>query len=279
VANDGETVPWLAAAGELAYSPESPPETDYYFQYSWIVPGVLGPGENKRHHYWFGDSIKDNPNVRLLFRFWNQARRGDHDTLYVSTGVAGRGADVTAPIAAYRHDDAGRERLILIQHGSYYIGDIGCQPFIDRGEAMLFRGIQRAEPYLLYRLTSEDVRARLVNVHARSLTDSVVSFNAVHCNLMRCETGHFNDRSFLLDAHCREGGLTPADVPIKSALYSGYAIEEWCASAKFGPNYVKFRTPLTNIRITTFVCNETEVKVIDPNKLVVMEATGCKVID
>jgi hypothetical protein len=40
---------------------------------------------------------------------------------------------------------------------------------------------------------------------------------------------------------------------------------------------VKLRTPLSNIRITTFVCNETEVKIIDPNKLEVIEAVGCKI--
>ena len=40
---------------------------------------------------------------------------------------------------------------------------------------------------------------------------------------------------------------------------------------------MKFRTPLTNIRITTFVWNETEIKVIDPNKLEVIEAVGCRV--
>ena len=33
----------------------------------------------------------------------------------------------------------------------------------------------------------------------------------------------------------------------------------------------------TNIRLTTFLCNETEVKVIDTNKLEAMEAVGCKV--
>ena len=65
--------------------------------------------------------------------------------------------------------------------------------------------------------------------------------------------------------------------PIKSLLYSGYALEEWRAARKFGSNYVKFRAPLTNIRITTFVCNETEVKIIDPNKMEVIEAVGCGV--
>lgn len=282
LAPGGDVVPWLAAAGELAYTPKLPPERDYFFQYSWIVPQVFSSGTNIRRLYWFGDGRKDSPQVRLLFGFWNKARQGDHDALYLSNGMAVPTADVTAPLAAYRHtdvqpSDSAKEHLILIQHGSYHIGDIQSQPLIDRGEAVLFRGIQKAETYLLHRLTTEDIRGRLMNVHARSLTDSVVSFNAVHCNLVRCETELFNDRSFLFDGLCRLAGFEPDDSPIRSVFYSGYALEEWCASRKFGPNYVKFRTPLTNIRITTFVCNETEVKVIDPNKLEVIEAAGCKV--
>ena len=31
------------------------------------------------------------------------------------------------------------------------------------------------------------------------------------------------------------------------------------------------------LRITTFVCSEAEVKVIDPNKLEVIEAVGCRI--
>ena len=282
LATGSEVVPWLAASGELAYSPQSPPERDYFFQYSWVVPGILGSGANRRRHYWFGDPGKDTQDVKLLFRFWSKARRGECDALFVSNGMVGPLGDVTAPLAAYRHEDvhwsgSRRERLILIQHGSFHIGDIQSQPLADRGEAVLYRGIQNTETYLLRRLTTEDIRFRLNSVHAKSLTDSVASFNAVHCNLVRCETDHFNDRSFLLDGLCREAGLEPNDLPIRSVLYSGYALEEWCASRKFGPNYVKFRTPLTNIRITSFVCNETEVKVVDPNKLEVIEAVGCKV--
>jgi hypothetical protein len=80
----------------------------------------------------------------------------------------------------------------------------------------------------------------------------------------------------LLGDLCLKTGLEP-EPPIMSLLYSGYALEEWCAAGKFGSNYVKLRTPLSNIRITTFVCNETEVKIIDPNKLEVIEAFGCKI--
>jgi hypothetical protein len=39
-----EIVPWLASAGELAYSPHSPPERAYYFQYSWIIPAIFRAG-------------------------------------------------------------------------------------------------------------------------------------------------------------------------------------------------------------------------------------------
>jgi hypothetical protein len=64
----------------------------------------------------------------------------------------------------------------------------------------------------------------------------------------------------MLGELCLKTGLEP-EPSIMSLLYSGYALEEWCAARKFGSNYVKLRTPLSNIRITTFVCNETEVKI------------------
>ena len=252
-----EVVPWLAANGELAYSPHSPPERDYFFQYSWVVPGVLREGANKRRHYWFGAPSKDDPNVRLLFRFWNAARQGAHHPLFLSNGVAGTEADVTAPVAVYRHAGVHRsghasEGLIMMQHGSYHIGNIDTQPRIEHGEVVLYRRVQTAEIFVLQRLTMAETRRRVMDVHARSLTDSVVSFNAAHCNLMRCETGYLKDGSFLFDGLCREAGLDPAAPALRSTFYSGYALEEWCASRKFGPNYVKFRTPLTNIRINDF---------------------------
>jgi hypothetical protein len=273
-----EIVPWLASAGELAYSPYSPPDRDYYFQYSWVIPGIFQGGTRVRRHFWFGCPYKNDREVKLLFAFWNRARQGDLDTQYVSNGRSWL-EDVTAPVAVYRHSDVypcKRERLIFMQHGSYLIAGMESQPHIDHGEVVLYRGLQKAKAFLLRRLITADVTRRLMRVHGRTLADSVTSFNAMHCNVSRTETGSFNDRTFMLSDLCREAGLDP-ERPIRSLLYSGYALEEWCAARKFGPNYVKLRTPLSNIRITTFVCNETEVKVIDPNKLEVIEAVGCKV--
>jgi len=271
-----EFVPWLASAGELAYSPHSPPSTDHYFQYSWIMPRVFSSNTNIRRHFWFGAPSKDSPDVKRMFEFWNTARQTQADALYVSNGKAGP-EGVTTPIAGYRHSGPfTTERLILIQHGSYLVLDKESQPAIARGDAVLYRGIQQAERYVLHRLISADIRKRLMNIHARTLADSVTSFNAAHCNVSRSETEHLNDRTFVLRDLCLQSGLKPKPA-VTSLLYSGYALEEWCAAMKFGPNYVKFRTPLTNVRITTFVCGETEVKVVDPNKLEVIEAVGCRV--
>ena len=48
---------------------------------------------------------------------------------------------------------------------------------------------------------------------------------------------------------------------------------------KFGPHHVVLKTPLNNIRITTFFAHESEVKIIDPSRVSLVEAVGCEVAD
>ena len=184
-------MPWIASTGELAYTPHLPPERDYYFQYSWIIPGIFSDATNLRRHFWFGCARKDAMEVRLLFAFWNKARQGEIHELFVSSGRA-RGNDLTAPLAAYRQPGiypSMPDSLVLIQHGSYLIVDLESQPYIDRGDLVLYRGVQNAKLFTLHRLATTHTRLRLMEVHARSLADSVISFNAVHCNVSRTETG------------------------------------------------------------------------------------------
>lgn len=115
-----------------------------------------------------------------------------------------------------------------MQHGSYLITIMESQPRIDRGEAVLYRGLQKAKVFLFRRLITADVRMGLMRVHARTLADSVTSFNAMHCNVSRAETAWFNDRTFMLSDLCQEEGIY-LKRPIRSLLYSGYALGEWCA--------------------------------------------------
>ena len=79
---DGTTVPWLAASGPLAYSPENPPDRDYFFQYSWIMPDIFNHNVNKRQHYWFGHSKKYDLDVKQLLYFWESARAGKTNRVY-----------------------------------------------------------------------------------------------------------------------------------------------------------------------------------------------------
>ncbi len=49
------------------------------------------------------------------------------------------------------------------------------------------------------------------------------------------------------------------------------------AELKFGPHYVAFRTPLSNIRITTFFAGEAEARIVDPTRMAPVDAVGCSV--
>jgi len=68
VRSDGAIVPWLAAEGPLAYSPENPPDSNYFFQYSLLMPGVY---RDKRHL--FREAIVSEPSI---FQLGHRAVRG-----------------------------------------------------------------------------------------------------------------------------------------------------------------------------------------------------------
>ena len=86
------SVPWLAAQGPLYYSPEEPPATDYFFQYSWILPGIFDSKVNLREHRYFGCRSKSN--ARSLFDFWEDIREGleplGNDTLSLAFSLTSR---------------------------------------------------------------------------------------------------------------------------------------------------------------------------------------------
>ena len=76
--NSEYLVPWLAAEGPLACSPAEPPTRDYYFQYTWILPGLFDPQVNLRQHRYFGSPHKGQCafSFRLLVEGPAWSRRG-----------------------------------------------------------------------------------------------------------------------------------------------------------------------------------------------------------
>jgi len=120
--NSEYLVPWLAAEGPLAYSPSEPPARDYYFQYTWILPGLFDPRVNLRQRRYFGSPLKHR--ARFLFDFWSTARRGPGapPQRYYELGRVTQN-EVRTPLAAYHYlrepyDAAG---FVLIQNGSYQL--------------------------------------------------------------------------------------------------------------------------------------------------------------
>jgi hypothetical protein len=284
VARDGHVVPWLAAEGPLAYSPESPPERDYYFQYGWVLPGIFAEGVRRRR-YPFGAGFGGDAGE--LQAFWESARRGELTRVSVVPGSLATN-QVTAPLAVYRAPSARHGSiLVLIQHGSYQLVREDDQPLVASGELMLYRGLQSSAEFRHFQPAELDDGAlsswrRFVRVQAHVLSDSVRSFNSIHDRACRCETEHILDRSRVTDDIARAHGL-PIDGEgfaraLWSATHQSFALERWVAEHKFGPNYVACKTSLGNVRITSFFAGEHEARIIDPRRLDVIESHGCGVI-
>jgi len=286
--NSEYLVPWLAAEGPLAYSPSEPPARDYYFQYTWILPGLFDPQVNLRQHRYFGSPHKDS--ARFLFDFWSRARRGPDAApqRYFELGFVAQN-EVRTPLAAYHNVykpyDAG---FVLIQHGSYQWVSLDDQPGIDDGEVLLYRGIGDASTFRQLRFQADELSAlnreiwrKYLAVQARMLSDSVLSFNTIHDRIKRCETGGLRDGTWLADTLAARAGLEIQAPGFARDLWQSaqqsYSLDPVMGKHKFGPHYVIVRTALSNIRITTFFAGESEVKIVDPSRIREVQPFGCEV--
>lgn len=282
-------VPWLAHEGPLAYSPAEPPARDYFFQYSWILPGIFDPQVNLRQHRYFGSPLKCD--AYFLFDFWSNARRGYGAELqrYCEPGFVSPN-EVRTPLAIYRHvrkpdDIAG---FVLIQHGSYQWICADDQPGIDDGEVLLYRGIGNERVFRQLRFQPDElspvnqaVWQKYLALQAAMLSDSVLSFNTIHDRIKRCETAGLRDGTWLADKLAERAGLEIQAPGFAKDLWDSaqqsYSLDPVIGERKFGPHHVIIRTALSNIRITTFFAGESEVKIVDPSRIREVRPLGCEV--
>lgn len=280
-------MPWLAASGPLSYSPENPPPSDYYFKYDWVLPGIFTPGTTRRRHFYFGSLFKED--ARELFSFWRTARESGAVSVACQFGGVGADARITAPVAIYSALDAGdRPCYLFMQHGSYQLVPIDDQPLLRAGEVVLYRGIQRSSVFRFLQVGQGSLDAKrsrvwqsYVRTQSRILSDSVLSFNAVHDRAMRCETNHIRDGSRISDEIARDEGLDLAGDRRAAALWraghQSFSLARWVGERKFGPHFVTGKTPIGNIRLTTFFAGEHEVRIVDPDLVEFVDARGCQV--
>ncbi len=282
-------VPWLASDGPLAYNPAEPPPRDYFFQYTWVLPGIFDPKVNLREHRYFGSPLKDS--ARFLFDFWSTARIGGGADLqrYCELGFRSQN-EVRTPLAAYHYvrEPYNIAGFVLIQHGSYQWVSADDQPGIDDGEVLLHRGVGDASVLRQLRFNADnlspanrEVWRKYLAVQAGMLSDSVLSFNTIHDRVKRCETAGLRDGTWLADTLAERGGLEIQSPGFAKDLWDSaqqsYSLDPVIGERKFGPHYVVVRTPLNNVRITTFFAGESEVKIVDPNRIREVQPFGCEV--
>jgi len=289
VVDSNGLVPWLAAAGPLAYTPAKPPPRDYFFQYTWVLPGIFSPEVNLRRHRYFGSPLKDN--ARFLFDFWTDARRepGAAAPLYDKPGRVSKD-ELHTPLAAYHHirKPIRIAGAVLMQHGSYQWVPAEDQPHLAEGEVLLYRGLGDAPVFRQLRFRSADLSApnfevwrRYIVLQADMLSDSVRSFNTIHDRIKRCETGGLLDGTWLADTLAQRAGLELEAPGFAQDLWASaqqsYSLDPEIGSGKFGPRYVRVRTPLNNLRIITFFAGESEVRIVDPSRILDVQTFGCEV--
>jgi hypothetical protein len=289
IASDATLVPWLSADGPLAYRPEAPPASDYFFQYGWILPGIFADHTNRRRHFYFGATRRDE--ATALFAFWARCRAAPRGAIRPVAASSGGLAPetVTAPVAVYEaRGRLGTGHYLFIQHGSYQLVPPDDQPCLHEGEVLLYRGLMQARRFRMPAFDRKNpgryaIWRRYVELQAHVLSDSVRSFNAIHDRAQRCETEHIRDRSFLTDHLAEEHGLRihepgPA-AELWRATRQSFSLCRWVAANKFGPHYVVLRTSLDNIRITTFFAREHEARILDPDRMTMVEVHGCRIHD
>jgi hypothetical protein len=233
VTDDARIVPWLAASGPLSYTPEAPPESDYYFQYGWVMPGTLSDGVSRRRHYYFGAIIRDR--TERVYSFWKAARARAVTRVALLLGSAAADS-VRAPFQRVGSRDAQTESGRVFAHYSRVQGHV--------------------------------------------LSDSTLSFNSIHDRAKRTETGHIRDGTWITDHIARDNGLDLTGDALAKRLWltthQSFTLNEGIAKWKFGPNYIKCRTPLDNIRLTTFFAGEHEARIVDPDRVEFLECVGCR---
>src|ERR1035441_1234207 len=199
-------------------------------------------------------------------------------------------SEVRAPLAAYHHvrkyyDTVGS---LLIQHGSYQWISREDQPHIEQGEVLLYRGIGQGAVFCCLQFEPDDLTAanreiwrRYLRLQAEMLSDSVLSFNTIHDRVKRSETEGLRHETWLGDTMATQAGLDIESPGFAKDLWhaaqQAHSLDPVMGVRKFGPHHVVVKTPLSNIRLTTFFAGESEVRIIDPSRISLVDAVGCQV--
>lgn len=283
---DGSLVPWIAKKGPFHFTPETPPKSIHELDYSKIMPEAFseyGPGGP----YPLGGT---KHKTLLALDFWEQAIEGEGSSEQIERVFLKNGRRTKdrfeAPMAVYKLKYGSKDWVIFIQQGNHQIlgpSEVANQLELERGYVRLFRGIGHRSRFVKFNLPGTEGSQRksaLIQTYYdllyESFSDSSLSFRTSNMSANH-EVKHIVPRGYLhLPMVTAENSKIPKKyLPHLLAIdREHYTFSKAIAGQKFGPNYVEFRTPLTNLRITGEFAGEWETRIIDPTLVEVVGTHG-----
>ncbi len=275
-------VPWLAGSGPLSYSPENPPKNLDLFHYSNVFASIYSSSQLK-DHFFGGVGFGSRHGLQYL-EFYEAVRKGTAKQIYFSFGK--RTVDsFTAPLAVYEWNYFSK-RFVFIQHGSIFDVNANNHPEVYEGYLNLYRGIRHNDVFEYVDLgvlseRNQEVLEHYFELQEIAFSDSALSFSLAHRSVIRAETDLLNLREFDFYDFCAKSGFFKRGVLARTLREFSdmcFTLDRDQASKKFGPSYVKVRTPISNLRITSFFTGEKEVRLIDSRRMKILDSYSCKPI-
>lgn len=123
------------------------------------------------------------------------------------------------------------------------------------------------------------LRSPSIDIPRDRVTGATSSFSTAAISASPSKSNRSSRRATCI---CTAASATPSSFgsgtcELWRAAHQSFALRRWVSEHKFGPHRVVCRTPLTNIRITTFFAGEHEMRIVDPFRVEVLAAIGCEV--
>jgi hypothetical protein len=282
-------VPWLAASGPMAYTPESPPKSDEAFKYGRLMPQAF----KEKGDFLYGQGeYNTEPFTGNMKMFWEAAKKGKVDRVFYQEGKRTEDGFL-APMAAYAFSMFGYPHFVLIQNGTYHVYGADEQPEIAAGRLRIHRGagkdrdathwiLPSASKVISPGVTGKDVLVDYYDLFLTTFLSSAEAFMVANLwvnssgsdHIEMCHYRHFATM-FEASGRSMVDGLKMVG---RQTGGNRYMMNEKHVARKYGPNYVTVETALSNIRLAPQFTSDTLVSLIDPGRIDVIAEHGARLV-
>jgi hypothetical protein len=268
VTEDGSTVPWLAAKGALAHTPENPPPRIDGVNFGELMPSSI---QGSWRPYQIGSAAG----------FWKAAQERNVEKVWQQNGKSPESIDKVpdlthvdvAPAAVYRVR-GDNSYLYVCQAGNIIMVSVKDQPDLAHGIVTIYRGVDYRNS-LDHGKFDKSVEGRRhlqlwLKFRAFVFGDIKYSYAWPFEGTVRAETNHIQPNiSAAMTEFAKKYQLSDADNRILFELYrqvqrdNRYSFDLNLVRSRFGPSVFAVQTSLSNIDFTGDFNSEQEVHIIN----------------